>query len=437
MSIRVIRRLQTQGHKAYWVGGCVRDELLGRPVKDRDVATDAVPSEVRKAFPRSRSLGERFGVVIVRDHGALTEVATFRRESGYRDGRRPDKVIFTTDPNEDVLRRDFTVNAVLHDPIADVHIDLVEGMADLRRGLIRTVGSPRERFGEDRLRMLRAVRLAAKLGFRIEEGTMQGIRAWAHKITSVAAERVRDELSRILTEGSPRQGFELLEQSGLLERLLPEVRAMRGVEQPPQFHPEGDVWTHTMLMLDGLREPSVPLAWGILLHDIGKPATFSKTDRIRFHGHARVGVGIARRICRRLRFSNAWSDRVLALVANHMRFLDVRRMKRSTLRRFAGLPHFDEHLELHRQDCLSSGASLDGYDHASEHFRSLQDEGPGERLLTGHDLKKAGYVPGPIFGQILSKVETLRLDGSLTTRDDALRFVSDQYPLPVGDRSKG
>ena len=204
MSIRVIRRLQTQGHKAYWVGGCVRDELLCRPVKDRDVATDAVPSEVRKAFPRSRSLGERFGVVIVRDHGALTEVATFRRESGYRDGRRPDKVIFTTDPNEDVLRRDFTVNAILHDPIADVHIDLVEGMADLRRGLIRTVGSPRERFGEDRLRMLRAVRLAAKLGFRIEEGTMQGIRAWAHKITSVAAERRRRHVSAVLRRSIER-----------------------------------------------------------------------------------------------------------------------------------------------------------------------------------------------------------------------------------------
>ncbi len=436
MSIRVIRRLQAQGHKAYWVGGCVRDELLGRRVKDRDVATDALPTDVRRLFPGSRSLGERFGVVIVRHGGTVTEVATFRRESGYRDGRRPDRVVFTADPKEDVRRRDFTVNAILHDPVADVHIDHEGGMADLGRRLIRTVGSPHDRFGEDRLRMLRAVRLAARLGFRIEEGTMEGIRAWARTITSVAAERVRDELSRILTEERPRQGFELLEQGGLLERLLPEVRAMRGVEQPPQFHPEGDVWTHTMIMLQGLREPSAPLAWGVLLHDVGKPATFNKTDRIRFHGHARVGVGIARRICRRLRFSNAWTERVLALVANHMRFLDVQRMKRSTLRRFAALPHFDDHLELHRQDCLSSGASLDRYDHASEHFRRLQDEGPGERLLTGHDLKKAGYVPGPIFGQILSEVEALRLDGSLTSRDDALRFVSDQYPLQVGDRSR-
>ena len=363
-------------------------------------------------------------------------MATFRRESGYRDGRRPDRVVFTADPKEDVRRRDFTVNAILHDPVANVHIDHEGGMADLGRRLIRTVGSPHDRFGEDRLRMLRAVRLAARLGFRIEEGTMEGIRAWARTITSVAAERVRDELSRILTEERPRQGFEMLEQGGLLEHLLPEVRAMRGVEQPPEFHPEGDVWTHTMIMLQGLREPSAPLAWGVLLHDVGKPATFNKTDRIRFHGHARVGVGIARRICRRLRFSNAWTERVLALVANHMRFLDVQRMKRSTLRRFAALPHFDDHLELHRQDCLSSGASLDRYDHASEHFRRLQDEGPGERLLTGHDLKKEGYVPGPIFGQILAEVEALRLDGSLTSRDDALRFVSDQYPLPVGDRSR-
>ena len=435
MSIRVIRRLQSHGHRAYWVGGCVRDDLLGRPVKDRDVATDARPRQVRKLFRRSRSLGERFGVVLVQDRDEVTEVATFRSESGYRDGRRPERVTFTDDARKDVLRRDFTVNAMLHDPVAGVHIDHVGGRADLERRVIRTVGASGTRFGEDRLRMLRAVRLAASLGFSVDPGTMRGIRQWAATITGVAAERVRDELTRILTEGSPRRGFGLLHESGLLEPLLPEVGALRGVRQPPEFHPEGDVWTHTMLMLEGLRAPSGPLAWGVLLHDIGKPETFRETDRIRFHGHVRAGVRIARRICRRLRFSNAWRDRVVALVANHMKFLDAIRMRPSTLRKFAGLPHFDEHLELHRQDCLSSGASLVGHAHATAHFRRLQEEGPGERLLTGQDLKDEGYAPGPVFGKILSDVESLRVDGTLSTREDALRVVRERYPLPSAGQS--
>ncbi len=435
MSKAVIRRLQSNGFRAYWVGGCVRDDLLGRPVKDRDVATDALPRDVRRLFPGSRSLGERFGVVLVRWRGVLTEVATFRSESGYRDGRRPDRVVFTGDPRVDVRRRDFTANAILHDPIAGVHLDHVGGRPDVRDRLIRTVGPPRERFREDHLRMLRAVRLAASLDFRIHPATMRGIRQCAPSISRVAPERVRDELSRVLTEGRARRGFDLLDESGLLEQVLPEVKALRGVEQPPQFHPEGDVWTHTMLMLEGLREPSAPLAWGVLLHDIGKPATYRKTDRIRFHGHVRAGVRVARGICRRLRFPNAWTDRVTALVANHMKFLDVRNMRKSKLRAFASLPHFDEHLELHRLDCLSGGRSLEAHAYAADHFRELQQEGPGERLLTGHDLKEAGYIPGPIFGRILAEVEALRVDGQLASRADALRLVLRRYPPPTAERS--
>ena len=293
MSLQVIQRLQSNGYKAYWVGGCVRDELLGRPIKDRDVATDARPEQVVRLFKGARRIGQRFGVVHVREDDGFTEVATFRREGPYSDGRRPDEVSYTDDPEQDAIRRDFTVNAMFYDPVSNRRLDFTGGAADLESKLIRAVGSADKRFREDHLRMLRAVRLAAGLGFEIEAGTMAAIRDRAPAIQAMAAERVRDELGRILTEGSARRGFELLHQSGLLQQLLPEVVALRGVEQPPQYHPEGDVWTHTMLMLEGLQEPSLALAWGVLLHDVGKPETFTRADRIRFHGHVGRGVELA------------------------------------------------------------------------------------------------------------------------------------------------
>ena len=426
MSLRVIQRLQSKGYKAYWVGGCVRDELLGRPIKDRDVATDARPGQVVRLFKGARRVGQRFGVVQVRDDDGFTEVATFRCEGAYSDGRRPDQVSFTQDPKQDAIRRDFTVNAMFYDPVSNQRLDFTGGAADLASKLIRAVGSAEERFREDHLRMLRAVRLAASLGFEIEDGTMAAIRGNAAAMQAVAAERVRDELSRILTEGSARRGFELLHESGLLQQLLPEVAALRGVEQPPQYHPEGDVWIHTMLMLDGLQRPSLALAWGVLLHDVGKPETFTRTDRIRFHGHVGRGVELAEDICKRLRFSNATKDRVLALVANHMKFAHVRDMRRSKLRRFVDQPDFDDHLELHRLDCVSSHGQLDNHEFAAQHYEQVQAEEPFVPLLTGRDLIAAGYEPGPVFGKVLAEVRELQHEGVLADREQALAFAEER-----------
>lgn len=423
MSLQVIQRLQSNGYKAYWVGGCVRDELLGRPIRDRDVATDARPEQVVGLFKRARQVGQRFGVVHVRDDDGVTEVATFRREGPYSDGRRPDEVSYTDDPEEDAIRRDFTVNAMFYDPVSNRRLDFTGGAADLESKLIRAVGSADKRFREDHLRMLRAVRLAAGLGFEIEAGTMAAIRDWAPAIQAMAAERVRDELGRILTEGSARRGFELLQESGLLQQLLPEVAALRGVEQPPQYHPEGDVWTHTMLMLERLRRPSLALAWGVLLHDVGKPETFTRADRIRFHGHVERGVELVEAICERLRFSNATKQRVLALVANHMKFAHVRDMRRSRLRRFVEQPDFKDHLELHRLDCLSSHGLLDNHDFAQQHYEQVQAEEPFVPLLTGRDLIAAGYEPGPVFGKVLAEVRELQHEGVLADREQALAFA--------------
>lgn len=430
MSLRVIQHLRRQGHQAYWVGGCVRDDLLGRPVKDRDVATSARPDEVLAIFPDARRIGQRFGVLAVRDGSELTEVATFRRDASYSDGRRPDRVAYTSEAEVDVLRRDFTINAILHDPVSNTWIDYVGGKSDLDQKLVRAVGDPLVRFREDRLRMLRAVRFAATLGFEIESGTLAAIKQYASAITSVAPERIRDELSRILTEGGARRGFELLDESGLLGHLLPEVRALRGVEQPPEFHPEGDVWIHTMLMLDGLATPSLTLAWGVLLHDIGKPDTFTMSDRIRFHGHVERGVELAQGICSRLRFSNAASGQVIALVRNHMKFMVIRQMRPAKLRRFLEQQDFKEHLALHKVDCLASHGKLDNYEFAAAKSREFDEEQPVQRLLTGRDLKDAGYEPGPIFREILATVEELHLDGEIAGREQALELVRKRFPLP-------
>ena len=429
MSQGVIRKLQEAGHRAFWVGGCVRDGLLGRSVKDRDVATSALPDEVLAIFPDARVVGPRFGIAAVRDGEELVEIATFRRDCGYSDGRRPDRVTYTSDPEVDVLRRDFTVNAILHDPVSGSMLDYVGGERDLRRRLIRAVGDPLVRFREDRLRMLRAVRFAASLNFEIEAATLSAIREWAPAIASVAAERIQLELTRILTEGGARRGFELLDRSGLLERLLPEVKALQGVEQPPEFHPEGDVWVHTMLMLDGLESPPATLAWGVLLHDVGKPDTFTRSDRIRFHGHVERGVELARRICSRLRFSNSDARQVVALVKNHMRFMAVRQMRPGKLRRFLEQPGFGEHLELHRVDCLSSHGKLANYEFAAERLRQIEAEKPLPRLLTGRDLIGEGYVPGPVFREILTEVEERQMEGEITGRDAALAYVRMRFPV--------
>jgi putative nucleotidyltransferase with HDIG domain len=429
----IVVTLRGQGHEAYWAGGCVRDLLLGHEPKDYDVATSALAAEIQRYFPRTEAVGAQFGVVIVKDDEATVEVATFRLDHDYRDGRRPSGVSFTRSPEQDVQRRDFTINGLLYDPLDERCLDFVGGRGDLDARLVRAIGSPTDRFAEDKLRMLRAVRFAARLNFSIESETLAAIRQHAPEIQQIAAERIRAELDRILIEGRPRRGFELLDETGLLEVILPEVARMKGVAQPPEFHPEGDVWTHTLLMLDQLERPSITLALGTLLHDVGKPPTYRVAERIRFDGHVDAGVEIARGICDRLRYSNKDAEQVLSLVANHMRFGDVTRMRASTLKKFMRLPRFDEHLELHRVDCLGSHRNLGNY----EFVRRMESEFGEQdlrppRLITGGDLIASGYEPGPPFHAILDEVEDAQLEGRLHSREEALAFVEQRFEKPAG-----
>ena len=429
----IVGQLQQHGHLAYLAGGCVRDLLLGREPKDYDVATAARPEQVVSLFPAARLVGAHFGVVLVRAGSAEVEVATFRSDHAYADGRRPLAVEFETDPRLDVTRRDFTINGLLLDPQTNQVLDFVGGREDLRAGVIRAIGDPETRFREDHLRMLRAIRFAARFGFSIDAATLAAIHKLHGKIAAISAERVRDELVRILTEGGARRGFELLDASGLLEEILPEVAAMKGVEQPPEFHPEGDVWVHTLMMLEGLRAPTETLALGVLLHDVGKPPTFSVSDRIRFDEHAEVGARMAVRILTRLRFPNGAIRQVEALVANHLRFKDVTRMRESTLKRFMRMDQFEEHLELHRLDCAMSHRLLGNYEFVKRKF----EEAPGavlkpKPLVTGHDLIAAGYVPGPAFGRMLRAAEDAQLEGHVRTREEGLALVRSLFEPPAG-----
>ena len=429
----IAEHLREDGAKAYFVGGSVRDTLLGREPKDYDVATGAPPERILRLFPDAKQVGAHFGVMLVSRGSAQVEVATFRSEHSYDDGRHPSQVKFETDPRMDVLRRDFTINALLQDPLTGEVLDFTGGRADLDARLIRAIGDPDVRFGEDHLRLLRAVRFATTLGFDIEQHTMAAIRRLARLILKVAAERVRDELFRILTEGDARRGLELLDESGLLLQLLPEAVAMKGVEQPPEFHPEGDVWTHTLMMLGQLREPSVSLALGVLLHDIGKPPTFRRAERIRFDGHAEAGSRMAVGIMTRLRCSNEDIDRVVRLVADHLRFKDVKQMRESTLKRFLRQPHFDELLELHRIDCLASHGWLDNYEFVKAKLAELPPERlKPARLVTGEDLIRAGYTPGPAFQQMLRAVEDAQLESRVLTPRDAIALVQSLFDPPEG-----
>jgi poly(A) polymerase len=458
-AFRIVRRLRALGHMAFFAGGCVRDLLLGVVPKDFDVATSATPKLVLAAFPRTESVGAHFGVVLVIDQHAhtrvTTEVATFRHDGAYTDGRRPDAVQFSLDPREDVLRRDFTINGLLLDAMAyeagdrleDCVTDYVGGRGDLHARLVRAIGEPKLRFEEDKLRMLRGVRFAARYasrGFTIERRTLDAIWQQSETIHVVSAERVRDELTRILTEGGARRGFELLDQTRLLAELLPEVKRMQGVEQPPEYHPEGDVWVHTLMLLEqldseqrasGAAGVSSTLAWGMLLHDVGKPATFTPPDpakpgdRIRFNGHVEVGVAVARAILARLRFSNEECEQILALIKHHMQFGDVMQMKQSTLKRFLRMPKFDEHLALHHADCMSSHGKLEMYEFAKKHLEEMgEEEIRPALLLTGNDLIAAGYRPGPGFKAMLEVAEDAQLEGSVKTRQEALRLILKTFP---------
>ena len=444
-AISIIETLRQHGFQAYLVGGCVRDLLLGREPADFDVATSATPTQVMETFPETYAVGAQFGVVLVPSPGGecadgeegtsksyVVEVATFRSDLGYSDGRHPDEVRFTQAPREDVARRDFTINGMMLDPVTGEVLDFVGGRKDLEAKLIRAIGDPNRRFGEDRLRMLRAVRFAARFEYEIEADTLAAIRLLARDVQLVSRERVRDELTKMLTEGHARRAFLLLDQTGLLKEVLPEISVMKGVQQPPGFHPEGDVFVHTLLLLENLPPPCPPtLAWGALLHDVGKPATFRVApDRIRFDGHVEVGIRIAEEICTRLRFSNHDTDQVLSLVDNHMRFGHVTRMKESTLKKFMRLPRFDEHLALHRADSLASHRNLSTYDFLREKLAETPPENiRPPALMTGDDLIAAGYVPGPRFREILEAVEDAQLEGRLLSREDALEFVKNGFPL--------
>jgi poly(A) polymerase len=425
----VIAKLRGAGHQAYLVGGSVRDLLLGAKPKDFDISTDARPERIIDLFPKSGQVGAHFGVVLVRDASAQAEVATFRSDHDYADGRRPASVHFESDPREDVLRRDFTINGLMMEADTGKVLDYVGGRADLERRVVRAIGDPDARFREDHLRLVRAIRFAARLGFEIESATFEAVRRHHALILKVSAERVRDELTRILTEGGARYGFELLDASGMLADLLPEVAAMKGVGQPPEFHPEGDVWTHTLLLLAGLGRAAPTLAWGALLHDVGKPPTFRVAERIRFDGHVGEGVKLAHGILNRLRFSRDDMEQVEALIANHMRFKDAHRMKQSTLKRFLRMPDFGEHLELHRLDCLAGNRNLENYELVKRKLEELPVEQlKPAPLVTGADLIAEGYQPGPRFAEMLAAVEDAQLEGRIGSREEAMKMVREMFP---------
>jgi len=429
----ICRTLRRSGHQAYLVGGCVRDLEMGREPADYDVATDARPGRVQELFPQSLAVGAKFGVILVVEGDAQVEVATYRSDIGYSDGRHPDRVEYSDTAEDDVRRRDFTINGLLLDPETREVLDFVGGRADLRAGIVRAIGDARARFTEDKLRMVRAVRFAARFGFAIEPQSLAAIQSLACEVTQVSPERLRDELTKLLTEGAARRAFERLDEARLLEVLLPEISRMKGVEQPPQFHPEGDVWIHTRMMLEMLAAGCAPtLAWGVLLHDVGKPPTFTPPagpgERIRFDDHVAVGARMAVEICRRLRFSGDDTEQIESLVANHLRFKDVQQMRAATLKRFVRLPRFEEHLELHRLDCLSSHRNLEAYQFVQKFLAETPPEQVRPpRLLTGEDLKSMGFRPGPKFKEILAAIEEAQLEGNLCDRRAALEFVRETY----------
>ena len=431
---RLVERLRAAGHEALFAGGCVRDRLLGKEAHDIDIATSARPEEIQKLFPRTVAVGAQFGVIVVLEDGGEFQVATFRSDGAYRDGRHPESVAFTN-AEGDARRRDFTVNGLFFDPLTRQILDFVGGEADLRAGILRSIGDPHARFAEDKLRLIRCVRFAASLGFEIEAETWRALVERAPEITAVSAERIRDELVKIFTHPSRVRGFDLLDQSGLLAILLPEVESLKGCEQPPDFHPEGDVFVHTRLMLSLLPEQvSTPLVFSVLFHDIGKPPTFliDETGRIRFNGHESISASMTEKIFARLRFSNAETEATVVGVKNHMAFKDVQNMRIATLKRFLARPTIDDELELHRVDCQGSHGLLDNYDFLLRKREEFSNEPLiPPPLITGRDLIAAGLKPGPLFKKLLDSAQALQLEGGLKTREDALAWMREELARPA------
>ncbi len=427
-AVEIIRVLKAAGHDSFLVGGCVRDFLRGMEPKDFDIATGARPEQVEKLFPRTIPVGVQFGVQIVLRGEVQYEVATFRTDGDYKDGRHPQGVTFSN-PKEDALRRDFTVNGLFYDPVDGKVIDYVGGEKDLKEKVIRAIGDPTKRFSEDKLRILRAARFAANLGFTIEPQTMRAMHELAGKITEVSPERIRDELIKLFTGPDPGRGLLLLDEAKLLPVILPEVDRMKGVQQPPEFHPEGDVFIHTKLVLDEVPNAAVPVAIGALLHDIGKPPTFKVAERIRFDGHDRVGMQMAVNICKRLKFSNDQTDAIAEVVGGHMRFKDVKQMKLSTLKRFLAKPTFMDELAMHRADCMASHKDISNWEFLNQKLIEIPvEEIKPKPLLTGTDLLNAGYPAGPAMGRILKAVEEKQLEKELTSAEEALAWVQKEFP---------
>ena len=455
----IVKELRREGYSAYFAGGCVRDQLMGIPPKDYDVATSARPEQVMRLFSHTVAVGAEFGVVLVLSDGQQVEVATFRSDGNYADGRHPDEVIYTDDARLDVMRRDFTINGLLWDPLTETLLDYVGGSDDIRNRVIRTIGDPGQRFREDKLRMMRAARFSSRFRFELEAATRDTIQVLADQILQVSKERLRDELIKILTEGYASRGIQLLETLRLLRPILPEISDLQGVEQPPEFHPEGDVWVHTLLMLQLMDEtkrdlaqgsnptatdwaaiaapsnsvdtgiyPSVSLALGVLLHDVGKPQTFEIKDRIRFNNHCEVGARMAIQICDRLRFTNRQIERVAQLVRDHLKFKDLPQMRPATLKRFLRQEGFEEHLELHRLDCLGSHRNLDLWRMAKDHLDQLApEEIRPVPLISGDDLIALGYQPGPIFKEILKAVEDAQLDLVIHSYAEAVQWIESRF----------
>lgn len=425
---KIVKTLLDKGFQAYFAGGCVRDRLRGVEPKDFDIATSALPEDIQKLFSKTVPVGVAFGVILVIEESVSFEIATFRKEGGYKDGRHPTEVAFTT-VEEDAKRRDFTVNGLYFDTGADKVIDLVGGEKDIQKRIIRTIGDPTARFLEDHLRLLRAVRFAVQLGFEIEKATWETVCKHAEKIKTVSQERIREELSKILTSPNPGRGIRLLDECGIIQHILPELLLMKGVEQPMEYHPEGDVWIHTLMLLDQLKDAPIELAMGALLHDIAKPQTFVRAeDRIRFHGHDKIGAEMSRDICKRLTFSNEQTDLIVALVNEHLRFKDAFQMRLSTLKRFLALDRFDLHLALHKIDCMASHGKLDAYNFCKEKLEEFSKlPPPPSKLIGGEDLIALGFKPGKDFAKILRAMEDGVLEGTITTREEALKFVKENF----------
>jgi len=430
----VVIELRNADHKAFCVGGCARDTLLGIEPKEYDITTSATPEEVSELFPHTVPIGASFGVILVITGKYQFEVATFRKDLSYSDGRHPDRVIYSSQEQEDVLRRDFTINGMLYDPIEEEVIDYIGGIADIKSKIVKTIGDPYERFNEDKLRMMRAIRFSSRYNFELDVNTFSAVEKLAGGIIQVSSERIRDEITKIITQSNPGHGLKMLSVSGLLKYILPDVEIMNGVEQPPEFHPEGDVFIHTCLVLDKLFENqngvvSPELAIGALLHDVGKPPTFSISDRIRFNGHDKLGADMSKKICRELKFSNKQIEIIYELIRDHLKFKDVFNMKKSTLKRFIGMPHFEEHMALHLADCQASHGLMAAYDFIMEKYNDFEEEEiKPAPILSGRELIEMGYKPGPLFSEILNFVEEAQLEGDISNTEEARKAVSETYP---------